>query len=204
MIQTLWHFVPLILATLIGVGIGALLYTGVSAYLNRQPVVGRRVDILKKFGDLHDGSLQSQITISDGQSTYNYSHLHIVQVEVSNQSRHDFDQFQFGVTLSSNDVMIYTEIQPTDRHHGIKQLSPVTFASPRSTVDLVLHPFNRDDVYRFRLFVITAEIASYPNTITLSTSQAVRFVDMPTTQKTVEKAARTIAIPLGPFKISFR
>lgn len=204
MIQTLWHFAPLILAALIGVGIGALLYAGVSAYLNRQPVVGRRVDILQKFGDVHDSALQSQITISDGQNTYNYSHLHIVQVEVTNQSRQDFDQFQLGVTLSSHDIVIYIEVQPTDRHHKIKQLSPVTFTSPCSTVDLVLHPFNREDVYRFRLFVITAEIASYPNPVTLTTPEAVRFVDMPTTQKTLEKAARTIAIPLGPFKVSFR
>jgi hypothetical protein len=204
MIQTLWHFAPLILVTLISAGIGALLYAGVSAYLNRKPVIGRRVDILQKFEDLHGLSLQSQITISDGQNSYRYEHLHIVQVEVANQSRYDFDQFQFGITLSSDDILIYIEAQPIDRHHLIKQLSPVTFAAPRSSVDLILQPFNRDDIYRFRLSIVTETTRCSPNPIVFSTPEAVRFVDMPTTQKALENAARTIALPLGPFKISFR
>ena len=204
MIQTLWHFTPLILVALAGGGFGALLYAGVSGYLNRKPVIGRRIDTSQKFEDLHGSLLQSQITISDGQNTYQYSHLHIAQIELTNQSRHDFNEFQLGVTLSSNDTLIYIEAQPTDRHHVIKQLSPVAFTNPCSTADLVLYPFNRDDVYRFRLFVITAEISDCPNTIMLSTPEAIRFVDMPTTQKTLEQTARKIAIPLGPFKVSFR
>jgi hypothetical protein len=204
MLQSLWYFTPLILVALVSGGVGAVLYAGVSAYLNRKPVIGRRIDISQKFEDLHGISLQPQITISDGQHTYKYSHLHSVQVEVTNQSRHDFDQFQFGITASPGDVIIYIEVQPPDRHHIVKQLSPITFAAPCSEADLVLQPFNRDDVYRFRLLIIIIEDRSYPNTITLSTPEAVRFVDMPTTQETLGKAAKKIAIPLGPFKISLR
>lgn len=205
MTQNSWYFLlPLVAVALISGSVGALLCAGVSAYLNRKPAVGRRVDILPKFEDLYGVASQLDIVISDGLKTYQYSNLHTVEVELANQSRQDFDQFEFGITLSSGDTVIYIEAQPIDRHHWIKSISVPTFVRPQPSVDLVLQPFNRNDAYKFRLLVITTEVCCYPNKIVFSSPLAIRFVDMPTTQETMKKAARVMSLSIGPFKLSFR
>lgn len=100
--------------------------------------------------------------------------------------------------------IVYTEMQPIDRHHCVKQIPATVFTQPSSQVDLVLQPFNRDDIYKLRLLVNVPEVNHAPAHVSLSSSEAIHFEDMPTTQKTMEKAAKSVSLPLGPFKISFR
>lgn len=168
-------------------------------------MIARRIDIVPKFADLYGSSgLQSQITFSNGEKSYHYRHLHTVQVEVTNQSKHDFDEFEFGITLASDTAIVYIEVQSPDRHRVVKSLTPFSFDQPRSQADLSLSPFNREDIYTFRLLVTASEGCSSVSNVTLSSPEAIRFVDLPNTEEMLKAAARSIAIPIGPFKISFR
>jgi hypothetical protein len=202
----LWHSLPSILIGFVAGGVsGVLVYSAIVAYLNRKPVIARRIDIVPKFEDLYGSSgLQSQITFSNGEKSYHYRHLHTVQVELTNQSKRDFDEFEFGITLASDTAIVYIEVQSPDRHRVVKSLTPLSFDQPRSQVDLSLQPFNREDTYTFRLLVTEPEDCLSPSNVTLSSPEAIRFVDLPNTEEMLKAAARSIAIPIGPFKISFR
>jgi hypothetical protein len=200
-----WY--TLLFATLIFLGgsaIGALAYASISAYLNLKPKIGYRVDRAPIFESLGGtSSPRSQIEISDGDKTYSYNHLQIAQVQVQNQSKQDFDQFELGITLSSQDVVIHLEVQTSDRHHFVKQLDPFTFSKPKSKADLILQPFNRDDTYTLRLLSITAQPNQRLGEITFSSPVAVRFVDMPLIEETIKDSVKSTTISLGPFSFSF-
>ncbi|MBD2101044.1 hypothetical protein [Leptolyngbya sp. FACHB-261] len=200
-----WFTIALVaLALTISGGIGALIYAAISAYRNRKPRIGRRVDNFPSFEDTFGAScLRSQITVSDGRRDYKYEDLHVVQVQIANQSRQDFGEYELGITLSSGDVAIYIEGQTPDRQHLVKQLKPLTFAEPQSELDLALRPFNRDDLYQFRLLVVTSEGGKEPGPIELTSPQACQLIDMPTVKEAVKEAAKSTSLSVGPFQISF-
>ena len=200
-----WY--TLLFATLLFLGgsaIGALAYASVSAYRNRKPKIGCRVDRAPLFESLGGTDTpRSQIEISDGEQTYSYNHLQMAQVQVQNQSKQDFDQFELGITLSAEDVVIQLEVQTADRHHLVKQLDPFTFSQPQAKVDLILQPFNRDDTYTLRLLSITAQPNQRLGEITFSSPVAVRFADMPLIEETIKDSVKSTTISLGPFSFSF-
>lgn len=203
---SLWHSLPFILIIFgSGVGVGVLVYSAIVAYLNRKPVIAHRIDVVPKFEDLYGLSgLQSQIVFAHAEKAYSYHHLHTVQVEVTNQSKYDFDEFEFGIKLPSDAGVVYIEAQSPDRHRVVKSLTSFGFDQPQSQIDLSLQPFNREDAYTFRLLIVVPEDSSSLDAITLSSPEAVRFVDLPTTQEMLKAAAKSISLPIGPFKISFR
>ncbi|MBW4541273.1 MAG: hypothetical protein KME43_19360 [Myxacorys chilensis ATA2-1-KO14] len=200
-----WY--TLLFAAIIFIGgsaIGVSIYAAISAYLNLKPKIGCRVDTDPLFEDLSGvADLRSQIEISDGHKTYSYSNLQIAQVQVKNQSKQDFDQFELGITLSSKDVVIHLEVQSPGRHHLVKQIDPFTFTEPKPKADLILQPFNRDDAYTLRLLSITAEPNQRLGEINFSSPVAVRFVDLPRIQETIKDTAKSATISLGPFSFSF-
>ncbi len=200
-----WY--TLLFATIIftaGGVIGVLGYAAISGYLSRKPKIGCRVDTVPIFEDISGAShARSQLEISDGSKTYSYDNLQVVQLQVQNQSRQDFDQFEFGITLSSEDVVVHIEVNSPDRHHVVKHIDSLSFAEPKSKIDLDLQPFNRDDHYTFRLLIITAEPCQSLGEINFSSSIAVRFVDMPAIQEAIKETAKSTTISLGPFSFSF-
>ncbi|MBD1853994.1 hypothetical protein [Leptolyngbya sp. FACHB-711] len=204
--QLLWHFLPLPLIIFLGgIAVGVLGCSAIAAYLDRKPVIAQRIDIIPKLEDLFGSlELQSLITVSNGENSYNYRDLHTVQVELTNQSRQNFDEFEFGIALASDAAIVHMEVQSPDRHRVVKPITPFSFGQPRSQVDLSLQPFNREDSYTFRLLIIVPEGSSSLGTVTLSSPEAARFAELPTTQELLKKAAKAISLPLGPFKISFR
>ena len=200
-----WY--TLLFATIIFAGggvIGVLIYAAISAYLSRKAKIGCRVDTVPIFEDISGASYsRSQIEISNGSKAYSYDNLQVVQVQLQNQSRQDFDQLEFGITLSSDDVIVHIEVNSPDRHHVVKQIDSLSFAEPKSKIDLSLQPFNRDDLYTFRLLGITAEPCQALGEINFSSPVAVRFVDMPPIQEAIKETAKSTTISLGPFSFSF-
>ncbi|MBD2037710.1 hypothetical protein H6F76_22405 [Leptolyngbya sp. FACHB-321] len=200
-----WY--TLLFATLIFLGgsaIGALAYAFITAYRQRKPRVGCRVERAPLFESLGGTALpRAQLELSDGEQTYSYDHLQLAQVQVQNQSKQDFDHFEFGLTLSAQDVVIQLEVQTADRHHRVTQLEPSTFSQPQAQVDLSLQPFNRDDTYTLRLLSITAQPNQRLGEITFSSPVAVRFVDMPLLEETLKDSVKSTTISLGPFSFSF-
>ena len=120
-----------------------------------------------------------------------------------NKSSDDFESFQFGVTLSPEDRVIYTTALAKNRHHQIKQITPATLSDPKSEIDFILHPFNRGDTYSLRLLVKIPEDKESPGEIELSSPEPVSFISLPTIAEVVEEAASRASLSLGIFQISF-
>lgn len=203
--ESLWYFVPFIIVALVSGGVGAFLYAIITPYFNYKFAIAQRVDVLPKFDALNgEGELRSQLTFSNGQQFYPYSDLHVIQVELTNESTHNFDAFEFGIDLASKAVIVYIEVQAPDRHHLVKMLTPLKFEQPESQVDVSIQPFNRTDTCRFRLLIVAPE--GYPSSdiVTLTSPESVRFVSLPSTEQILKKAAKSVALPLGPFKLSIR
>lgn len=200
-----WSFlIFLVIALLIGGLGGALLYAAVMTYRYRKPPIGHRIEVFPTFTDICGASCsRTQITVSDGDRDYPYNDLQLVQIHLANQSHHDFEHLQIGISLPAHQSVVYVEVRSPDSSHQIKQLTPLSFAEPQSQVNLLLCPLNRDDHYSLRLLVILSQAKETLGQITLNSPQAVQFVDLPTVQEAVQEAAKSTSISLGPFSFSF-
>lgn len=201
-----WDTIVIVLAAgiaLAGALAGALIQTAISNFRKQKEPIGRRVDTFPTFKDpAGPSSRRSQITLSDGQNSYKYEEVQLVQIQVNNQGDKDFDTFKFGITLSPGDVAIYIETDSPDRHHQVEQLTPLSFAEPKSEIDFVLSPFQKTETYSFRLLVVTSEMNKDPGKIEFSSPESVRFVALPTLVEIAEEAARSASVGVGPFSIS--
>lgn len=203
--ESLWYFFPFIVVAVVSGGIGAFLYAIITPHFNYKYTIAQRVDVLPKFDALYGAEeLRSQLTFSNGQQAYPYADLHVIQVEMTNESPHNFDDFEFGINLPSQANIVYVEVQSPDRHRVVKTLTPLDFEQVRSQIDMSLQPFNRTDTYRFRFLVVAGEGCPSSDEVTLTSPEAVRFVNLPSTEQILKKAAKSVALPLGPFKLSFR
>ena len=200
-----WDTLPIIaIASLSSAAIGALIQAAVSTYRNRKQPIGIRVDVYPKFDAPLGSSLGTQITFSDGQKDYKYDDLRLVGIRINNQGDQDFNPFKLGITLPDTHVGVYAETQSPDHQHQVQQLTPLTFAEPQSHIDFVLHPLNRGDAYSLRLLVLASGEDSNLENTSFSSSQAIRFVNLPSIEEVVQETARSTALSLGPLKLSFK
>lgn len=199
-----WYTILLIgIGVIVGGAVGAFIHATIYSYRNKKTLISKRVDILPKFDNqLHRSFTENKLIISDGKRDYNYQSLNHVHIELFNKSEQDFEEFKFGITLSDDDLAIYTEAESLDRHHQIEQLTPLTLSEPKSTVNFTLHPFNRGDTYSWRLLVLTPEGRKCPGKINFSSPEPVHFLDLPTMTQLVERAAKRASLSLGVFQIS--
>ena len=194
-----------IVIPLIGGGaIGAIISAIVSAIRNRVQPVGRRIEFIPIFKEtLGVSSLRTKITISDGQNDYKFDNLFIAQVQLVNRGNRDIAEFRFGITLSSDDRVIYAELHSQDRHHIVKQVSELSLSNPVSDIDFILQPFNRGDSYSLDLFTVISEGRDKPGTIQLSSPHPIKFVDMPAIGEVMLEVARQLgSIYIGQLGIS--
>jgi hypothetical protein len=188
----------------IGAVIGALLQAAISAYRHKKPTINTRVDVLARFNPLFESDLLNtyQIIVTDGTKEYEYSSLAQIEILLTNRSQKDFLEFKLGVKLSNENVAIYAESQAVDRHHHLKLLTPVTLSQPQSEMDFLLQPFNRGDSYSLRLLIKISPDTQVPGEISITSPEAVSFINLPTIAEIVEQAASRASIGLGPFQIS--
>lgn len=200
-----WYAIAFIAVVALGSGaIGAFIYAVVTTLAHRKPRIGCRVDTFPSFANiLAESGLRSRVSITNQETESHYEELQIVEVQVSNESTHDFAEFELGLTLSSEDIAVHIGTEPPDRNHVVKLLKAPSFDQPQSEIDLLLRPFNRDEVYKFHLLVVTPTVEQLPGTIVFSSPEAIHFIDKPTVQEAVKKAAKSTSISLGPFQISF-
>lgn len=188
----------------VGAVIGALLQAAISAYRNKNPIINTRVDVLAKFNPLFESDLLDtyKIIVTDGTKEYEYSSLAQVEILLTNRSKENFPEFKLGVKLSADDLAIYAEAETVDRHHHLKLLTPVTLNEPQSEMDFLLQPFNRGDSYSLRLLIKVSENSQVPGEISITSPEAVSFINLPTITEIVEQAASRASIGIGPFQIS--
>lgn len=184
---------------------GALIYAGLKTYRQRRQPIGHRVDVFPAF-DTPLGATwaRSQLLISDGQQSYSYADLRLVQIYISNEGDWNFDAFHLGLTLAAGAAAVFAEVNSDDRHHQVKQLSPASFAEPQSALDFLLLPLNRGDSYSLRLWVLLEEGKAELGPITFSSPEEVRFVQMPTIEEILQETTDLSSVGLGPLQLSFK
>jgi hypothetical protein len=203
-----WLTLSLIAIALLGSGLlGAAIYGVIATYRNRKAAIAQRVETPPRFQDALGSSCpRTQIRVSDGSQDYPYDNLRVIQVHLENQSTHDFEEFKLGISLELPEVeqgLVHIEVRSPDRNHQVKQLTPLSFAEPQSTLDVVLVPFNREDSYSLRLLLTASEELELAGKIGLSSPHPIRFIDLPTVKEAVQEAAKSTSIALGPFQFSF-
>ncbi|XWK89492.1 MAG: hypothetical protein U7127_05355 [Phormidium sp.] len=200
-----WYAVTIIgVILIIGAVIGALLQSAIAASRTIKPIINTRIDVLAKFDPLFESHLLDtyKIVVTDGAKEYKYNSLAQVEIYLNNKSLQDFPEFKVGVKLANDDVAIYAESHTDDRHHHLKLLTPVTLNEPQSEMDFLLQPFNRGDSYSLRLLIKLSEDSQVPGEISITSPEAVSFINLPTIAEIVEQAASRASIGLGPFQIS--
>jgi hypothetical protein len=194
-----WHIVVPLLT---GGAFGAIITAVVAGFRNRIQPVGYRTTMLPVFKQNVDvSSLNAKIIIHKGDEEYPFHNLFVFDVYVVNRGNKDIDEFPLGFTLGDGDKAIYMEFESPDRHH-IMSSSGVSPTTPKGEIDVNLKPFNRQDWYSFRIYVVP-EGDYEPGIIELSSPYPIRFTTMPTMGEMLATASE-IAVKVGPFSISYR
>lgn len=180
MTKTQW--IQIITALVGGGAMGAIITAIVTAYRNRIQPIGRKIQFIPIFKEtIGLSSLSARLTISDDQTSCQFDNLFIANVLLVNKGNKDFDEFRFGMTLLEKAVAIYVEPQTQDRHHFAEQVNQVNLSLPVSEIDFILKPFNRRDVYSFKLFIVIPKDMEKPDKINLSSPHPIRFIDVTST-----------------------
>jgi hypothetical protein len=203
MTETNWLQVA---AALVGGGaVGAVITALVTAYRMRQQPVGRRVDVLPVFRPSRGpGQLEAAIAISHGGKAVTFKNLFLAEVQVVNRGNRDLEEFSFGATLGNGDQCIYVEAAAPDRHHQVLQDTPVAPDAPRREIDFRVKPFNRGNVYSFKLYVVIPAGEREPKEVVLGSPNPIRFVAMPTAGEMLARAASEFAIDIAGVRIGLR
>lgn len=169
-----------------GGAMGALLTGVISSYRNRIQSVSYRIDILPIFKQtLESSQLQAKVTISEGESQFEFNNLFLVNIEFSNKGNADVSIFPFGITLSNGDISIYNEVKTRDRHHVFEQITPVSSNEPRSEIDFIIKPFNRSDTCQMKLYIVVKQAQTGPSKIQLSSPLPIKFKAVPNIEETI-------------------
>lgn len=201
MAEVQWYH---IVAPLLGGGAaGAVINSIVAAVRNRIQPVGRRVESLPVFKQtLGKSSLRSMITIHEGTTEHHFHNLFLIDIQIVNRGNRDVEKFPFGITLKPGDKAVYIEHEAPDRHHQVTKITAVTPGNPADELDFELVPFNRGDSYSLKLYVVIPEGREEPGKVQLSSSQPVRFTDMPTIGELVSQAAKSTILDVGFMKLT--
>lgn len=188
-----------ILASVVGGGAaGALITSLVTGYRNRLQPIYWRSQVVQLFSASRvAGSLTTSITFADGENSASFDNLYLVEVHVSNRGNRDMPTFAFGLTFGEADKVIHVVSAESDRHHTSTFSAIPTPNSHSRLMDLVLTPFNRRDVYSFKIFVVAGEPT--PPSISISSSEPVKFVDLVAVADSISSAGEALAPPAGLF-----
>jgi hypothetical protein len=153
-------------------------------------------------GDTLGGSgLRARLNLSSDEGGYGQDlpNLAIVNLELINKGNRDLPTFSFGATLAPGDVCAHCDMQSSDRHHKTNLLTAIGPGSPTVELDFVLSPFNRGDVYTFKLYIIVVDGKDSPGELKLSSTEPIIFKALLNLPEVALEAASSISI--GPFRI---
>lgn len=192
-------------ASLLGGGaVGAVITSLVTSYRGRVQPVGRRVEVSPLFtSDFAGSAFNTNVTVSDGTADYKFPNLHVADIQLVNRGNRYLSSFTFGITLDKSDSAVHVEPYGLDRHHVATLLSACTPASPATELDLQLQPFNREDSYTMKVFLVAG--GKEPGQILLGSSEPIRFTEIPSLSETIAKiASSSVIAQVGPLEVRIR
>lgn len=169
-------------------GLVGMIFGGLAGavYTNRRidqraakPKIGRAVEVYPILHPKPEGSsLDAQVRIDHEGRDHTFSNLFLVRLTLRNQSLTDFARFPLRVTMAHGETVVFHERERPSPSHELGCAVPPIPGKPASECDFVLEPFNRDDEYELRLFVVGGGDDG-PSAPTLSTSLPACFVEPP-------------------------
>jgi len=199
-----WQITISIIALLVGLAgggaMGALITWYATSRRGRIQPVGHKIDIVPVMKQKNDASLRTKVIVSRGDKEYTFKNLFLVNVEVVDKGNQDIQEFRFGITLGGADLIVHHDYQAPDRHHSIAY-SLASPEEPKPELDYVLTPFNRQDIYSFKLYVVIPEGEDEPNLITLSSPHPIKFTSMPTWKELIVEKIEITNIGVGPVRL---
>jgi hypothetical protein len=195
-----------IIAALVGGGFaGAIFTNALGAYQSRKQSVGTEIAVTQLFAPGSSAStFQTTLKVWDGEQTYDYTNLYVADIQMINQGNRDIESFSFGLTLSGKDTAVAVDSTTRDRHHKVVPDPEVTPKNPSKIPNFILAPFNRDDMYRLKVFLVAG--GDKPMAVQLSTAQPVRFVGISSSSavsSTLISATVIMATTLAGMVIAF-
>jgi hypothetical protein len=184
-----------VIGSLLGGGLmGALVTAGITSYRSRLQPVGRRIEIDPILRPKPEGTtLTAKITVEYDYRPHTFDNLFLARIQIVNQGNKDHDEFSFGITLPTEDFVVYLEGSGADRHHVIAPSATVTPANPAREVDFICKPFSRGDSYTLSAFIVTTSEEG-PGDIAVSSKLPVRFVEIPSLGETLGQAITVASI----------
>jgi hypothetical protein len=130
--------------------------------------------------------------------------LSIANIELVNSGNKDYPSFRLGFTLSDGDAALLCLATTPDRHHEAQILTQLGPGAPAANIDCILHPFNRQDLYKFTLYIVANQAAEAVGQIQLGSPEPVIFKQTPTMTQIAAQAAKGLVAGIGPLDIRIR
>lgn len=192
-------------ASLIGGGAaGAVITAIVSVVRNRKQSIAYRTEVNPLFkGGMFPSDIRASLTLFSATGGYaqEIPNLFVANIEVVNRGNKDYSSFKLGFTLSNGDSAVHCAASSSDRHRQAQIMTTVGPGAPVKEIDCLLVPFNRQDLYKFTLYVATQHGAEHPGDIKIGSTEPVIFSQAPSVAEIAAEAAK-LAIKVGPLKIS--
>jgi len=184
-------------ATLVGGGLmGAVLTNIIQAHRNRiQPVRYRAKTTPLFLVGIESTTLKAKVTLTEGGASHELDNLFLTELVVTNTGNQHIKDFTMGITLDGTAQMVNVACDPPDRHHTAAVIKAPTPAERSREVDYTLKPFNRRDVYRFRI-LSTCFHGEKPGDPKLSSSEGIRFVSSQGLMESLDDAGYSPALEI--------
>lgn len=141
-----------VLASLLGGGtMGAFIAHRFTLRRNKIPTIGIQQSISCVFAP--EISVKPKITFTIGGAEFHFENLYIVEIEIQNEGNNDYLEFDLKLTLSPFAKIVYIDCKGQYASHEITVKQKIEFASPSTTADLSLNPFNRKNAFHTTVYV---------------------------------------------------
>lgn len=192
-------------ASLIGGGAAGAVITAIGSVVrNRKQAIAYRTEVDPLFkGGMFPSGMRASLTLFSPTGGYaqEIPNLFVANIEVMNRGNKDYDSFKLGFTLSNGDSAVHCAVNSSDRHRQAQIVTTLGPGTPVNEIDFLLVPFNRQDQYKFTLYVVTQYGAERPGEIRLGSTEPVIFSQAPSVAEVAAEAAK-LALKIGPIKIS--
>lgn len=178
------------LSLLGGGAAGAVINQMVTSYRARRQPIGYRFESAALFSPPSETAGPSfRVTFTPiGGSATELANLHTLRVELINRGNSDRARMLLGLTLPVGQNIVHAEKTTGDRHHRMTIQGELNPSTASNEIDVLLEPFNRGDTYTLTLYVTLPPDIDEVGLIVPSSSEAVRFVELPNSAQVASEA----------------
>ena len=126
--------------------------------------------------DIGGSAAQAEILIKLKGEESSFTNLTLGRVTIENTTNTDYEEFQFGITLSDLSMAVYLQTRSQDRYHEIHSNPEIDLRHLDNKIDFRVKPFNRKDIYSVTLFISPMSDDKFVD-IELNTKHPIKFTN---------------------------